>query len=238
MRVTWSNTKNGKLSSEEESKRSSFELKVCEECAFLLSDKGVFFHYNNPNAREDARRTPHVFLQFPFCAVVDIDKNTSLIDVENIRAVEVNSRRLFESQGGRYHDKGYRVVNFDEETDLGVLVKIANEWDFVDQICEWCGGPFPDGLTARQRGGRRFCSIECGRRFRSFNRQYGEMLAEGKFSITLQIIHDMGVPGIELARMIRGPCLHCGNMIGDNKSLRVKFCSDLCRHAHYNKKRK
>jgi hypothetical protein len=222
---------------EKDPKKAEFELKVREECAFLLSDRGVFYHPPGTASRQELRATPHVFVDFPYLAVVtpeDILDSNRLIDCTKIRIREV-SREILEIIVRRDTDR--RVVNFGETIDLGVVVKDSDGLTFADEICEWCGQPFSDDLLPRQKRKRRFCCTDCGRAFRSFNRQYAELRSEGNLSDNLQVLHDLGIPGIELARIIRGPCLHCGGAIGDNKSLRVKFCSDLCRYAHNNAKK-
>lgn len=183
------------------------------------------------------RKKPHFICAFPWCAVVSLDDQYR-ISCDKIEIFSINSPHLLNLRINHYKQEGFHIVDLSKDGDLYFPVPAGDEWIFQDNVCEWCGGPFSDNLSAREKGKRIFCCNECKQKFRNFERIYSRLLKEGKITDNIQMLHDLGIPGVELARLLREPCLNCGNPIPDDKPLSAKFCSDKCRYEYHNKMKK
>ena len=213
-----------------------FKLAVYEEWFTLQPGNSIIPDERLRKITESQRFEPHFFYDFPFCAVVNPDKEGH-ISKEKIKFLRFSIQYL-ESRKKRYEEKGFRIVDLSKIVDLGFPVNTGGEWSLQDNICEWCGGPFADDLSPREKGKRIFCCDDCKKKYRNFDRIYSQKKESGELTVNFQFLHDLRVPGVELARWLRDPCLNCGNIIPDDKPLNAKFCCDQCRYEHNNKKRK
>ena len=214
-----------------------FRQRIYEYWYYLQPGNSIIPDEKTKEITESRRFKPHYFHCFPWRAVVVPDDRGSIIP-DKIRISQIDSFHLLESQTKYFRSEGYHIEDLSEGETLGFPVNTGDGWILQDNICEWCGGPFADDLTARQKGKRIFCSDECKQKYRNFEKIYSQLMKEGKISDNFQLIHDLGVPGVEMARMLRDPCLTCGNKIPDDKPLNAKFCSNKCRYDHHNKMKK
>lgn len=208
-----------------------FKLAVHDEWNSLQPGKTIIPDEKLREIVESRRFKPHFFYDYPFYAVVnpDDDGHTSPKRMRFSRC----SLQILNARIEHYKKEGYRVVHLPDFYEGSFFTP-----DHEDNICEWCGGPFADGLTAREKGKRIFCCDECKKKFRNFERVYSQMNKEGKIADNLQLLHDLGAPGIELLRILRDPCVSCGGIIPDDKQITAKFCSDKCRFDWHNEKKK
>ncbi|MBN1194705.1 MAG: hypothetical protein JXA08_05100 [Methanomicrobiaceae archaeon] len=132
-----------------------------------------------------------------------------------------------------------KTIDFSKDREFRVSLTDGGV-SFSDNVCEWCGAPFPEGLTRRQSGKRRFCDALCKQRFAAFEKQFSALCENESVADGLQLLHDLGSPAAYLLGILqRGrTCLHCGGDIPPEKPLNSRFCCDLCRFAHHNAKKK
>lgn len=215
-----------------------FRYRIYEEWYFLQPGKTIA-----PNARvrdsiEKERHTPHFFYSYPFCGVLDVGDDG--VDWRSIKIGRAPSHQHLEMEKRRWLMQGYRLVDFDDDNSLGIPVcNSKGDWSFQGTMCRWCGKPFPAELTARQQGKRHFCSDACKEKFRNFERQYSVLRRRGEITDSFHLLHESGMPGIEMVKYLsHRPCENCGKLIGDTKPLSAKFCSDKCRYAYHNKKKR
>lgn len=214
-----------------------FKLAVYEECFALQPGNSIIPDERLRKITESRRFMPHFFHCFPWCAAVVPDKD-GLLSIDEIKISRINSYHLLESRKEFFRSEGYHIEDLSEGENLGFPVNNGDEWILQDNICEWCGGPFADDLSPREKGKRIFCCDDCKKKYRNFDRIYSQKKESGELTVNFQFLHALRVPGIELARMLRDPCLNCGNIIPDDKPLTAKFCCNQCRYEHNNKKRK
>jgi len=198
----------------------AFLARVRDETFWILEKRPIGV---SPEVWEREKSQRYLIIEYPFFAVLRDGKITvsRFRNPQHLELVKLTARA--------------RVINLSQDGDLGVPLSSG---EIQESVCEWCGGPFADGLGPRETGKRIFCSDACKQRFRSFERHYSKLVESGDLTENLQLLHDLGVPGIELMKILRPRCVHCGGVIGEDRPITARFCSDKCRYDFHNEKKK
>ncbi|MFA7174814.1 MAG: hypothetical protein WC340_15670 [Kiritimatiellia bacterium] len=198
----------------------AFLARVREEAFWIYEKRPIGV---SPDVWEREKQRRYLIVEYPFFAVLR-DGKISVSRFKNpqhLELVKLTARA--------------RIINLSRDGDIGVP---QDNGEGQKTVCEWCGGPFADGLGPRETGKRVFCSDSCKQRFRSFERYYSKLVESGDLTENLQLLHDLGVPGRELMRILRPRCAHCGGVIGEDRPITARFCSDKCRFDFHNEKKK
>lgn len=195
----------------------AFLARVREEIFWIFEKRPIGV---SPEVWKREKQRRYLIIEYPFFAVLRDGKITAgrFKNPQHLELVKLTARA--------------RVINLSRDGDIGVPL---DSGEVQESVCEWCGGPFSPGLTAREAGKRMFCSDTCKQRFRSFERYYSK---SGDLTENLQLLHDLGVPGRELQKILRPRCAHCGGVIAEDRPITARFCSDACRYAFHNKRKK